>query len=212
MVPEYDLGFSILTASPDATLLEKIRDIVTVPLVQAAEDFAQADLGARYTGVFTAQNLNSTLILAHSASHSLYVESFISNGTDVLNAWQPLFDLVTQGRPSRIQLVPTLLYREEKEKKGELWKGIAVPEERGEGIWDDFCITDDDPVQYAGKPLFEVVFWGPEDGKSSVREVELSAFRVKLGRVEEGGMGSGSDMGGCAKGRLQNLKQSILGN
>lgn len=64
---------------------------------------------------------------------------------------------------------------------------LIVPdrEEKHGGIWDEFCVTDVDPASYAGVPLTEIVFWDGEGDQ--VREVELSAFRVRLRRRENGG-------------------------
>ncbi|KAE9374124.1 putative FLP FmtA-like protein, betalactamase [Stipitochalara longipes BDJ] len=179
LLPEYDLGITILTTGTSTLLKDSIREIITVPLVKAAENIAQADLTARYTGTYRASDLNSTLVISHSATKSLYVESFISNSTDVFNAWK-WFGWGPSDH-SRIQLVPTLLFRDEEKKQGEIWRGLIVAEKRSESlIWDDFCLTDDDPAQFAGKPVFEVVMWHADDGVGRVEEVELSAFRVKL--------------------------------
>lgn len=188
MVAEYDLGITIFTAGESSTLLDLIREAVTVPLLKAAEEVAQLDLSERYTGTFTARHLNSSLVLAQDDSKSLYVESFISNSTDTFTAWRPLFERLIHDGPFRIQLVPTLLYRDEKNQRGELWRGVIVVEERNHElpIWDDDCTTDIDQSYYAGKPLLEIVFWGGEDGKSVVEEVEMSAFKVKMGRVRKG--------------------------
>jgi len=159
-------------------LKDEIREIITVPLVKAAEHIAQTDLAARYTGTYQALDVNSTLVISQSATKSLYVESFISNSTDVLAALEPYMGPSDR---KRVQLVPTLLFQDEENQQGEIWRGLFIPEKRNASlIWDDFCLTDDDPVQFAGKPVFEVVMWHAGDGVGRVEEVELSAFRVKL--------------------------------
>ncbi|KAE8446504.1 hypothetical protein EG329_011967 [Mollisiaceae sp. DMI_Dod_QoI] len=179
LLPEYDIGITILTTGTSALLKDSIREIITVPLVKAAEHIAQADLAARYTGTYQAPHLNSTLVISHSATKSLYVESFISNSTDFFAASKPFWD--DPSDDLRVQLVPTLLFRDEEKKQGEIWRGLLVPEKRDETlIWDDFCLTDDDPAQFAGKPVLEVVMWHADGGVGRVEEVELSAFRVKL--------------------------------
>lgn len=187
MVPDYDLGITIFTAGESSSLLDLLRETATVSLLKAAEEMVQLDLLDRYTGTFTAKDLNSSLVLAQNGNRSLYIESFISNSTDTFNAWRLLLKPFVQGGTFRIQLVPTLLYRDEKNNKGELWRGVVVPEKRNlEAIWDDQCITDLDTLYYAGIPLLEVVLWGGEDGVNIVEEVEMSGFRVKLGRLKNG--------------------------
>lgn len=115
----------------------------------------------------------------------LVVERFISNGTDILKSVIPLFgepDVATL--PWHAQLVPTLLFQEEKKQRGEIWRALIVvdrPKDSNEGgLWDDFCVTDVDPASYAGIPLNEFVFWRDAEGR--VTDVELSAFRVTLRR------------------------------
>lgn len=181
MLPEYDLGVTILTTAASDSLIEQIRGALTVPLVTAAEHIAQYDLSAHYAGIYTTTRLNTTLTLAHSATKSLYIESFISNSTDVIKAWKPWLDEVTHGESFRIQLIPTTLYQDEENKQGAFWRGIIVPESQNKNlVWDDFCSTDDDFALYAGKPILEFVFRGAEKGNDTVKEVVLSGFRVKL--------------------------------
>ncbi|OBT76296.1 hypothetical protein VF21_03340 [Pseudogymnoascus sp. 05NY08] len=183
MAPDYDLGISIFTAGP-GDLLDLIREAVTVPLLRAAEETAQQDVHDRYTGTFAAAApLNSTLVLTQSDSEGLCIDSFISNSTVILEAWQAPLLALTQGRPFRVQFVPSLLHREDGAgRRGEVWRGILVPGTRGEGAWDDQCTTNYDPLSYADKPLLEVVFWEGEGG--IMEEIEMVGFRVVLGRVE----------------------------
>jgi hypothetical protein len=88
---------------------------------------------------------------------------------------------------SYVQLVPTLLFRNETARSGELWRIILVAE-RTEGehpIWDDFCLTNVGGMIFAGIPADEIVFWG-EKGEA-FDTVELSGFRAKLSRQEDEG-------------------------
>lgn len=186
LIPEFDLGVTILVGG-DAKLLGKIREAVTVPLVRAVHKVATFQLVERYTGVYVSANasLNSSFILAVDSNpgHELLVQRFISNGTDVLSS--PLIGLALgddADKSWRVQLTPTLLYRDELRQKGELWRMlVTLDKSKNErGIWDDFCITDVDRARYAGRPLNEVVFWDDSDGH--VIEAELSGFRVTLRR------------------------------
>jgi hypothetical protein len=208
MAPDYDLGITILTGSPSSTLKAQILELVTVKLIRAAEEIAQSDLQKRYTGVFSAKDINSSLVLEQSDTKALYVQSFISNSTDVLASLLPFFGQVKGSEPFRIQLIPTLLYHNEEEQKGQLWRGVVVPEKRRDGVWDDFCLTDDDPYSYAGKPLFEFVLRGVEDENSKLREVELPAFGVRLARASE----EVEQKGGGGYRFIDDLLQIVLGN
>ena len=116
---------------------------------------------------------------------------FISNGTDVLASPLPSFSSPeTAFRPWRVQVVPTLLYRNQTALNGELWRSLIVIDRLSEedDVWDDFCITDMDQATYAEVPINEMVFWNDDNGK--IGEVELPAFRVTLKRTK----GDTSDM------------------
>lgn len=190
VMPEYGLGLTLLVGGEDGggELLGKIQEIVTVDLVRQAEDVIWAHMHTTFTGTYSAivAGLNSSLELYASPQHGLVVESLISNGTDVLHDVLP-GRFVSDAKPWRAQLVPTLLFKDEEEQQGEIWRLLPVREREDyvkRGVWDDFCTTDVDPMMYAGLPLNEVVFWH-EDGV-----VEMPAWRLKMKAVREGGQSS----------------------
>ena len=204
LLPEYNVGVTILVGG-DSELKEQLIEIVTVPLVRALEELAQTNLAKRYTGRFVAAgDLNSSLTLSHDPARGLQVTDFVSNGTNLFFPppsssslpsqhpalfphhshlpFPPFFS--TPSDPWRAQLVPTLLHRHPDNQTGELWRIINVPGTRQhEQVWDDFCITNIDPLFYGGKPLLELVFWEGEDGE--VESVEATGFRVVLEREKE---------------------------
>ncbi|KAK5136751.1 hypothetical protein LTR08_002047 [Meristemomyces frigidus] len=185
IVPEYGLGLTVLVGG-NADLLEQIQELVTVPLIRAAEAQVWRDVADRYTGTYTATNstLNSSIELASSAATGLTLTSFISNSSDVFATLLPLFNGAAADGTWRAQLVPTLLYKNETTRQGEIWRIVIAAEREGERadrpIWDDFCITDVDTVSYAGLPINEVVFWHEEG------VLELPAWKVSMKRAREG--------------------------
>ncbi|KAH6642816.1 beta-lactamase/transpeptidase-like protein [Boeremia exigua] len=178
--PEYDLGFTILVAGDD-TLLLKLKNIVT-RFVRTAERLAVRQLQDRYSGKYVSSDpsLNSSVTLV--ADHrGLIVTEFISNSSDLLDYAYTKHWIPQHGVP---QLIPTLLYRNAQDQKGEEWR-IQPVEDRNHGeneIWDDFCITDVEGPLYAAVPVNNLVFWN--QGENQVFEtLELSAFRVNLTRA-----------------------------
>ena len=181
LAPEYDLGFTILVAG-NSELLLNLQNIVT-GFVRSAEKLAVRQLQNRYAGTYVScdPSLNSSVTLV--ADHrGLVVTKFISNSSDILNFatvkhWIPRHGLA--------QLVPTLLYRNAQDQKGEEWR-VQPVEDRGHSernIWDDFCLTDIEGPLYAAVPINNFVFW--DQGKGEAFEtLELSAFRVNLTRVD----------------------------
>ncbi|KAK4901731.1 hypothetical protein LTR27_001503 [Elasticomyces elasticus] len=187
LMPEYGLGLTLLVGG-ESSILEKIQEAVTIPLVRAAERLVWQDIDTSHSGNYTAldKELNSSITFAASAATRLEVTSFISNGTDMfttlLSTYAQLLGIPKEAA-WRVQLTPTLLFKGETSQEGEIWRMQIVRERTEDGaIWDDFCLVDVDPVSYAGMPLNEVVFWL---GKGVV---ELSAFRVKMGRQGEEGL------------------------
>lgn len=185
LVPEYSLGITILTAG-NTQLMDQLREIVTTKLIRAADKLAQRQAHDRYVGTYSAHHINTTLTISLSPYQGLYVSEFISNGTDTLSL---LFEFAADRAHSDItlQLISTQLYRDEKRKKGELFRAVLDMSPRHDGgprgVWDDFCVTNVDLFMYAGKPVGEVVFWDTDDKGGRYDRVELSAFRVSLNRV-----------------------------
>jgi len=183
LMPEYGLGLTILTAG-DGSLLEKLQELVTVEIIRAAEDVIWKDVDRTYSGKYISTNssLNSSLELTTSLATGLTLASFISNSTDVFAAlWAPFANYADSG-PWHAQLMPTLLYKNESTKQGEIWRAVIArdrEESEDDGIWDEFCIEDVDANGYAGFPLNELVFWHEDE------VVELTAFKVKMKRVVE---------------------------
>ncbi|KAK3714048.1 hypothetical protein LTR37_008077 [Vermiconidia calcicola] len=181
IVPEYGLGVTVLVGcSGCGKLLSAIQEIITVELIRGAEEAIWKAIDKTHRGVYTATDdkLNSSLELAVSPSTGLMVKTFVSNDTDVLGGFVSKY-LVDNSRPWHLQLVPTLLFKNESAQQGEIWRMIPVYErEEGldRGVWDELCSTDVDILRYAGLPLNEVVFWH-DDGI-----VELPAWKVRMSR------------------------------
>ncbi|KAK5054550.1 hypothetical protein LTR84_001441 [Exophiala bonariae] len=185
LVPEYSLGITVLTAG-DTALMSKLREIITTKLIRATDKLAQRQAYEKYVGTYAAPHINTTLTVSLSPYQGLYVSEFISNGTDTFSALLAFF--ADRGANDiTVQLFPTLLYRDEKNKRGELFRAVldVVPRHSGgpPSVWDDFCVTNVDLLMYAGKPVGEVVFWNTDDGGYRFDRVEMSAFRVWLDRV-----------------------------
>jgi hypothetical protein len=183
LMPEYGLGLTILTAGTDS-LLGKVQEAVTVPLIQAAETLIWDSVNETYAGTYVAidHDLNSTLTLAVTPEKGLHLTNFISNSTDVFQTFLPIWAGALLAKSWHAGLVPTLLFKNETAQQGEIWRMDVFSERTGdEGVWADFCNTDLDPASYAGKPINEIVFWHEHD------VVELPAWRVKMKRVTGGG-------------------------
>jgi len=182
VLPEYDLGITILVAGPP-TLLEKLQE-ASAEVVRAAEQLAILELQQRYSGTFVSPDpsLNSSITL--TADHrGLIIEEFISNSTDVPRKILPMLAGPDVGETTVFQLVPTLLYQDEKEQQGERWRFVMLNQrsEEDQDIFDDFCSENLDVLLYAGLPFNEVVFWTGPGGR--INDLHLTGFRADLTRI-----------------------------
>ncbi|KAF3053754.1 hypothetical protein E8E11_011950 [Didymella keratinophila] len=180
LAPEYDLGFTILVAGSKEMLL-KLRNIVT-SFVRTVEDYAIQQLKERHEGTYVSSDpkLNSSVRLV-ADERGLVITEFVSNSSDILK-WGKDENYVPEN--GFAQLVPTLLYRNAQEQKGEEWRGQPVDDrsDHDRQIWDEFCPTDIEGPLYAAVPINNVVFWD-QDKHMKFQTLELSAFRVNLTRA-----------------------------
>jgi CubicO group peptidase (beta-lactamase class C family) len=210
LVPEYDLGITILTAG-DETFLDVLREMVTVPLIRAADELAARQVKETYVGRYTSPSnkeevVDSTLTLTYTSTHGLEISEWVLNSTDVLSF---ISDHFPSSKDTKLhaQLIPSGLYRDEEQQAGEVWRVATVLDpgaplepvlgrwsqhENNAGswsgfppVWDEFCITDVDNIMYGGTPLSEVVFWDKDEKTGMFGKVELTAFRVNLTRAAQ---------------------------
>lgn len=189
MLEEYGLGFTFLVAGIEGggQLLTELQEIVTSEVILQAESAIWDSISSSHSGSYIAgkAGLNSSIAFTASSPTGLTVSRFVSNGTDILSGSLPKLVEPSIADPDvswRMQLTPTLLYKDEKAQRGEIWRMQVVLDRpvRGDGVFQEFCHADVDYASYAGKAINEVVFWLEE------RVVELPAWRVKMQR-EVGG-------------------------
>lgn len=226
-IPEYGLGITVLCAGDNAgKALTQVREVVTHDLIRAAERASVAELKRRYTGHFTFQNtlhddddsiidesfktpqqqkpiiinnLDSSLTIAHSLTAGLYIQSWTSNGSNMLSTLDSIFTPEDPGAYI-YRLVATNLYLNDttaaedngqQRRSGEIWRGVPMPKKKPDGIWTDVCVNDVDGLHFDGKPFLEFVFYDDDDDEMVV---EVPSFRVRLRRRERSG-GCGYDYG-----------------
>ncbi|RAL09612.1 serine hydrolase domain-containing protein [Aspergillus homomorphus CBS 101889] len=194
VIPGYDIVV-FMAAAGDLTVLNELLDVVVDPVIVGAEEVAQMSLNTTYAGTYLAPvhtGLKSSVTISHSMQKSLYVASWTSNSTDVLGALIPLVAAQAgTGENLDLELIPTFEIRADADGRvGEVWRFINVMEGNGgdtetqgnaTSIWADYCVSNIDPLSYAGTALNEAVFWKKNE-TSPVTQIELSAFRVVLER------------------------------
>ncbi len=156
MVPEFGIGFSILTAAESVKVMEDLRETFTRSVVDAMDDAFRALTRSRYSGVYLSDDRQSALEL--EVQDGLTVKRWISNGTDFLQTYALLQN---KKAPWKAQLLPTGVV-EESTPAGqvEYWRLDMVDESnvKDERIWADAVWTDVDDLQYAGRAVGEFGF------------------------------------------------------
>jgi hypothetical protein len=185
LVPEYELGMTILTAG-DETFLELVQEKLTVPLIRAADKLAKRQVEEAYAGTYKTSQINSSVELSYNAEIGLEISAWISNGTDMFKVIPDYFHV--PATEFHLQVIPTLLYQDQEHLAGELWRMALVlnrPDHTESAVWDDFCVSDIDNRMYAGRSLNELVFWNKTDA-GRYNTLELPAFRVSMSRHDDG--------------------------
>ena len=192
LIPDYDVGFTVLTAGDTAVpamqiLSEKIVDQFLPALGRASRSQSKAML----TGEFRSPTINSSVSLGVDDGPGLVVTKWLSNGTDLLS---PAFQKTIGTKFSGVRLFPTgLKTTQAMAQKGNYtaasstatatrvsWRAVFQrPVATDESAFADKCPdwADFTEVVYGGKLLSEFVF-GLAGG--NVTGLEIPALRVSL--------------------------------
>lgn len=192
VLPDYDLAISLMMSGAlgDPNL---ILEYITFPLVHQAEEIAQNNLKSIYAGTYSSSSiqseLNTSVTLSQSSARSLFLGSWISNGTAILPSLVAFTAMRGgQGADWYFQLAPTFttpLRRERpgnRTQLGEAWRWVNILEAPADQGWNDWCVSSFDGESYAGTPINKMIFW--RDGSSGeVDELEIPAFNVTLAKM-----------------------------
>lgn len=189
LLPDYDAGFSILTAGTDParTALDGVLgDLIAATIVPALEAQAAVEAQSNFAGTYTptTKGLNSSLTLAlnktKGADPGLAITSFISNGTNVLKTLPNIF------APPPYRLLPSIsdpgtgqvAFRMVGGNDG---PGYKTPQGTFSSMFNSDWIGVD-AVTYGGIGISLFVADVDSDGKAEA--MCPAAFRVKLKRDE----------------------------
>jgi len=189
LVPDFDIGFVVNAAGgksgSDSVLVSSVlSDMIVDAFLPAVEKVAEQQANKAYAGEYTAaavgSKLNSSMVISTKDS-GLTIESWISNGTQILEAL-PLL-LPVKG----LQLYPTGLRK--RVGKGGMkvgWRAVLEYPLFGSnngsfvaGPSDTWA--DNIEVSYGGVTANDFVF--ELDGKGQVVNVEPRIMRATLGKL-----------------------------
>ncbi|KAL2825082.1 beta-lactamase/transpeptidase-like protein [Aspergillus cavernicola] len=189
LVPDFGVGFAILSAdSKEPADLNAHADIIgdvvlealmNVAIEQAAENFGGAYKAASASNSNAA--INSSITVKYDDLPGLYIQEFISNGTDFRETLAELVGIASPGDLS-IRLYPSQLVDEEDDGSGSRQAFRAVFQDTTELADNDTptCVSwlDLDKFRYGGRGLDEFIFSLDQSGQAV--SVEIPALRVEL--------------------------------
>lgn len=181
LVPAYGVGYVIWSADTVSPadlnahadyMLGVLEGMVKTSMKQAAQTFG---------GAYAASNLNPSITVEYDELPGLFIESFISNGTDFRETLANPISVVNATDLS-IRLYPTRLVQQHGSGSKQAFR--AVFQDKTEladaGTSTCVCWLDLDKSRYAGHGLDEFIFTLNSEGK--VICVEIPALEVTLER------------------------------
>ncbi|KAK4446286.1 beta-lactamase/transpeptidase-like protein [Podospora aff. communis PSN243] len=188
LLPEYGVGFNVLAGGTDGGrfgVVAALADGIAERVVPALGGQAEAEVGMKFAGVYAAveKGLNSSMVLGKGTGTGLVVESWVSNGTDVLP-----FLMKNVTGPGPFRLLPSVT-GETGRVAFRLVGAADAPSTNSPGLKQglfsapgmmspDWLVVD--ASTYYGVGLSLVVFDVGEDGRASA--VTVPAYRVTMTR------------------------------
>lgn len=182
LVPDYNVGFAVLAAdSVSAPDLNVHADIIGDVILPALMEMAVKQAGAQFGGQYTASSgLNSSITVSVDELPGMYVESFVSNGTDFRETLASLIGVEDPDALS-VRLYPTGLVSETG-AGGSRVAFRAVLQDKNElaDAGTPTCVSwmDVDRLKYHGRALDSFIFDVDSDKKAI--GVEISALELQL--------------------------------
>ncbi|RSL62137.1 hypothetical protein CEP53_004856 [Fusarium sp. AF-6] len=194
LVPEFEIGFSILAATSEASLRSlvagKIGDAVVNAIMPALLEQAATEAERNYGGTYvsTAEGLNSSIAITRNktegAPPGLTISRFISNGTDYLLAESSAGEKPNNPDTTPNRLVPTVI--DEKSGRVAMRALTAVDAPKlSKGTISSLLSADwatVGSVSYGALDMSLYIFDVDDDGKAT--EVSPVAFRTTLKRKD----------------------------
>ena len=183
LVPDFNFGFSILTASTlgeETTFAEVylLSDMVASTILPALETVTRDQAKANFAGHYLASNLNSSLTITVDDQPGLRVIQWITNGTQVFDD----LGLNTTGTYIDFRLQPNFLYTGNEVGFTGTWS--KMPALVYIGALDVNCLAwgEVGDLTYGNVGIGEFVFEVDATGKAV--SVQLKALRITIEREE----------------------------
>ena len=185
LLPAYDFGFSILSASGSAraAVVDALTNDIINTLLPALEAVTKRQASANYAGRFSSpdEKANTSITVITDVSLGLRVTEYIVSGVDLLASVFSLF-----GSDVEFRLIPNQLY-DSRTRVGfsAVYQGPSEIPPKEEFYWSCPSWLDVDDYTYANVPLGLMAFDVGIGGKAaSVRLVALREALLRKSDVE----------------------------
>ena len=182
LVPDFDIGWAILSAADTLTTaavgVEVFADLITEVLFPAIEAAAKDNTAVTFAGTYKATNgLNSSISILTDVLPGLNIQSWVSNGTNALEAYLAVSGLTNVN--STVRLYPTNLFQDSPKQQA-FRVADVLPRNSTGGVFSSGCGTwvGVDVPTYGNVGVDEFVFHFDEYGRGV--SVEPRAFRITL--------------------------------
>ncbi|USW56087.1 Putative beta-lactamase/transpeptidase [Septoria linicola] len=177
LIPEYNVGFTVLTASSRAygKVRDELPNIIVNAMLPGLDNISRQQAHRNFAGHYTlSDNSNTSIAVTTDSLPGLRLTEYISNGVDLIEA--------VLGKDGDFRPIPNHLYNGNKVGFTGVYQ--APQKQLPDGTWYWPCQTwlDIDDFTYGNVPLGQLVFEVDESGRAG--SVELKALRQKLERKQ----------------------------
>ncbi|CAI7569598.1 unnamed protein product [Penicillium palitans] len=180
LVPDFGVGFAILSANTETPAdLNAHADIIGDVVLEALMKTAIEQAAKNFGGEYKTSNINSSITVKYDSLPGLYIQEFVSNGTDFRAT---LAGIVGVAKPAdlSIRLYPTQLVEEAGSGSKQAFRAVFQDKTELADSGTPTCVSwlDLDKLQYGGRGLDEFVFSLDRSGQAV--SVEIPALQVSL--------------------------------
>lgn len=190
LVPDYEVAFTVLTAGDVSTLVSMLSEMIAENFLPVIYQISKEEAAVAFGGIYESTGANnSSLSLIEDDGPGLLIKDWISNGTDLLAAYEQL-----RGAKVQARIYPTGLSSPATSGSSTAevsYRGIFEPvpavnsRYRHREIFNEDCATwfGVDAIAYGHNAVDEFVFQVDQHGNAL--SVEPRALRIHLAKKSQ---------------------------
>ncbi|KAL2797860.1 beta-lactamase/transpeptidase-like protein [Aspergillus keveii] len=182
IVPDFGVGFAILSADTEAPAdLNAHADIIGDVVLEALMVTAIEQAAKNFGGAYKSSAINSSITVQYDTLPGLYIDEFISNGTDFRETLSELLAIADPADLS-IRLYPSQLESHFTAGSRQAFRAVFQDKSELADYGTPTCVSwlNLDKFHYGGRALDEFVFELDQGGRAV--GVEIPALQVELRR------------------------------